>query len=290
MGILKSDYMTILAIIVIIIWTVFYIRHRKKVKLFIKNEVEALDFNPDVIFKYKDTLLLLNCNEGRLADIQYGNKTGLYNFYTEHYLADRNRSKILLLNEENNLIIIFYRDTKENFLYNLSDIKEVGIMLNQSSDDKGNGMVRPSLRLTISDVSNPHHEFDWFKFNINLNDEFFQAEFRELEKEVAILRVYAEQAKNKFREEKPTFYIENAPGSIIGNQSNSVINYQSLNEEVLEDNQIFYDFILNEVQELLDNNSKINQGELKKYSQNLKEDTELKKYVADLVIDWLIYK
>ncbi|WP_404581280.1 hypothetical protein [Paenibacillus sp. RC21] len=282
--------MSILGIVSILIWTTLYIRHQKKVRLFIKKELENIDFNPDVKFKYKDTLLLLNCNEGRLADIQYGTETELYSFYAEYCLTNRSRSKILLLNEENNKIIIFYRKSKENFIFNLSDIKEVEIILNQSSDDKGNVVFCPSLRLTVSNKLNPHHEFEWFRFRVRMDDKSVQEEFKELEKEAAVLRVYVEKAKDKISEEKPTFYIGYAPGSIIGNPSNAVMNNQSFNEEVLEANQILHDFILNEVQELLNRNNKINQGELGEYCEIIKEDTKLKSYVADLVIDWLTYK
>ncbi|MFK4439155.1 hypothetical protein ABIA61_004561 [Paenibacillus sp. RC21] len=290
MEILRSNYMSILGIVSILIWTTLYIRHQKKVRLFIKKELENIDFNPDVKFKYKDTLLLLNCNEGRLADIQYGTETELYSFYAEYCLTNRSRSKILLLNEENNKIIIFYRKSKENFIFNLSDIKEVEIILNQSSDDKGNVVFCPSLRLTVSNKLNPHHEFEWFRFRVRMDDKSVQEEFKELEKEAAVLRVYVEKAKDKISEEKPTFYIGYAPGSIIGNPSNAVMNNQSFNEEVLEANQILHDFILNEVQELLNRNNKINQGELGEYCEIIKEDTKLKSYVADLVIDWLTYK
>ncbi|NMP11389.1 hypothetical protein [Paenibacillus polymyxa] len=287
---LKSNFIAILAIISIIIWTVFYIKNLKKVRLFLKNETDSLEFIPDVTFKYKDTLLLLNCNEGQLADIKYGYQTELYSFYTDHLLTNINKSKILLLNEKNNQIIIFYRKSKENFIFNLSDIKEVEIILNQSSDDKGNVMLCPSLRLTISNTSNPHHEFEQFIFSVRMNDKTFQEEFKELEKEAAILRVYVEKAKDKISEEKPTFYIENAPGSIIGNPSNAVMNNQNFNEDVLEANQIFHDFILNEIKELLNRSNKISQGELGEYCEIIKEDTKLKNYVADLVIDWLTYK
>jgi hypothetical protein len=282
--------MFILAIISFIIWTVFYIKNQKKVRLFLKNETDSLEFIPDVIFKYKDTLLLLNCNEGQLADIKYGYQTEVYSFYTGYILYNINKSKMLLLNEENNKVIIFYRKSKENFIFNLSDIKEIEIILNQSSDDKGNVVFCPSLRLTVSNKLNPHHEFEWFRFRVRMDDKNVQEEFKELEKEAAVLRVYVEKAKDKISEEKPTFYIGYAPGSIIGNPSNAVMNNQSFNEEVLEANQILHDFILNEVQELLNRNKKINQGELGEYCEILKEDTKLKSYVADLVIDWLTYK
>lgn len=60
-------------------------------------------------------MLVINNDEDKVADIKNGKPTEIYDFKTDYYITNFNNEKILLINEINQKIALFYRKEREDF-------------------------------------------------------------------------------------------------------------------------------------------------------------------------------
>ncbi|WP_342546652.1 hypothetical protein NST69_17895 [Paenibacillus sp. FSL P2-0089] len=271
-------------------------KRKKEINNFFEISLKELYFPALFKIRYKDTLLVINNDEDKVADIKNGKPTEIYDFKTDYYITNFNNEKILLINEINQKIALFYRKEREDFLYSLTDIKNVEVLINQGHDDKNNEVACPFIRLTVNDLLNPHHEIEVFKYSIQINTRQFQEELKFIEKEATRIRLFVENAKLDLdkKDKKYTniaYNVKYALNSIVGNQQSATINDLAFKNAYTENIEGYHNsMILEIVEELLESKNKISKGDLQEYSQFLEDEQELREYISELVIKWLMYK